>query len=148
MNMRLLLSSEKRRAEAARIREKYPDRIPVSNNCYFLSLIIYWQFWFVMRILNSLWYLFILVAYYEVKFGLNLFRMNVSIFEVYLVVSSFSCFSVYLVNWETHLDFKILLQMYLGLLGLQRFRLVMYKAMNNNFWQGAPAWDYKYLLKW
>jgi hypothetical protein len=27
----LLFSSEKRRAEAARIREKYPDRIPVSD---------------------------------------------------------------------------------------------------------------------
>lgn len=29
MNLRLFGLSEKRRAEAARIREKYPDRIPV-----------------------------------------------------------------------------------------------------------------------
>ena len=30
------MSAEKRRAEAARIREKYPDRIPVRTcNCFF-----------------------------------------------------------------------------------------------------------------
>jgi hypothetical protein len=33
-----LSSAEKRRAEAARIREKYPDRIPVRINIYFCDL--------------------------------------------------------------------------------------------------------------
>ena len=32
----IIMSAEKRRAEAARIREKYPDRIPVRTcNCFF-----------------------------------------------------------------------------------------------------------------
>ena len=45
-----LLSSEKRRAEAARIREKYPDRIPVRTSSDFSSATIcYWCYlWWIM----------------------------------------------------------------------------------------------------